>query len=86
MPIVVFNHFQILKKDEVIEWPGTLAIVHSYISYKAGNRFPGVLVADLPTFMHFTLGGIIQKYTERAVIVLPHQIKTEPVDTGIWND
>ncbi|MCI4393244.1 hypothetical protein PGIGA_G00155230 [Pangasianodon gigas] len=25
----------ILKKDEVIEWPGTLAIVHSYISYKA---------------------------------------------------
>ncbi|XP_026988838.2 PHD finger protein 21Aa isoform X1 [Tachysurus fulvidraco] len=26
---------QILKKDEVIEWPGTLAIVHSYISYKA---------------------------------------------------
>lgn len=33
------SHFQILKKDEVIEWPGTLAIVHSYISYKAGNRF-----------------------------------------------
>ncbi|KAF4094414.1 hypothetical protein AMELA_G00014860 [Ameiurus melas] len=26
---------QIPKKDEVIEWPGTLAIVHSYISYKA---------------------------------------------------
>ncbi|XP_060767866.1 PHD finger protein 21Aa isoform X1 [Neoarius graeffei] len=26
---------QILKKEEVIEWPGTLAIVHSYISYKA---------------------------------------------------
>ncbi|XP_017565059.1 PHD finger protein 21Aa isoform X4 [Pygocentrus nattereri] len=26
---------QILKKDEAIEWPGTLAIVHSYISYKA---------------------------------------------------
>ncbi|XP_034155639.1 PHD finger protein 21Aa isoform X3 [Pangasianodon hypophthalmus] len=26
---------EILKKDEVIEWPGTLAIVHSYISYKA---------------------------------------------------
>ncbi|XP_060767868.1 PHD finger protein 21Aa isoform X2 [Neoarius graeffei] len=25
----------ILKKEEVIEWPGTLAIVHSYISYKA---------------------------------------------------
>ncbi|KAM9494438.1 LOW QUALITY PROTEIN: PHD finger protein 21Aa [Clarias gariepinus] len=25
----------ISKKDEVIEWPGTLAIVHSYISYKA---------------------------------------------------
>ncbi|XP_022523876.2 PHD finger protein 21Aa isoform X5 [Astyanax mexicanus] len=25
----------ILKKDEAIEWPGTLAIVHSYISYKA---------------------------------------------------
>uniref|UniRef100_A0A3B4D8W2 PHD-type domain-containing protein n=1 Tax=Pygocentrus nattereri TaxID=42514 RepID=A0A3B4D8W2_PYGNA len=30
---------QILKKDEAIEWPGTLAIVHSYISYKAGNGF-----------------------------------------------
>ncbi|XP_017565060.1 PHD finger protein 21Aa isoform X5 [Pygocentrus nattereri] len=26
---------EILKKDEAIEWPGTLAIVHSYISYKA---------------------------------------------------
>ncbi|KAF7687863.1 PHD finger protein 21Aa isoform X2 [Silurus meridionalis] len=26
---------EMLKKDEVIEWPGTLAIVHSYISYKA---------------------------------------------------
>ncbi|XP_053349105.1 PHD finger protein 21Aa [Clarias gariepinus] len=26
---------EISKKDEVIEWPGTLAIVHSYISYKA---------------------------------------------------
>ncbi|TTJ23329.1 PHD finger protein 21A [Bagarius yarrelli] len=25
----------VLKNDEVIEWPGTLAIVHSYISYKA---------------------------------------------------
>lgn len=34
-----FLNFQILKKDEVIEWPGTLAIVHSYISYKAGNSF-----------------------------------------------
>ncbi|KAI5088534.1 PHD finger protein 21A isoform X4 [Silurus meridionalis] len=29
------HNFQMLKKDEVIEWPGTLAIVHSYISYKA---------------------------------------------------
>ncbi|XP_062845889.1 PHD finger protein 21Aa [Trichomycterus rosablanca] len=26
---------QIMKTDEAIEWPGALAIVHSYISYKA---------------------------------------------------
>lgn len=38
-----FYNLQILKKDEVIEWPGTLAIVHSYISYKAGNRSDGYL-------------------------------------------
>lgn len=29
--------FQILQKEDAIEWPGTLAIVHSYISYKAGE-------------------------------------------------
>jgi len=27
---------QILKKEEAIPWPGTLAIVHSYIAYKEG--------------------------------------------------
>lgn len=26
-----------LKKEEAIPWPGTLAIVHSYIAYKAGR-------------------------------------------------
>ncbi len=30
---------QILQKEDAIEWPGTLAIVHSYISYKAGEEF-----------------------------------------------
>lgn len=29
---------QILKKEEAIPWPGTLAIVHSYIAYKEGDR------------------------------------------------
>ncbi|XP_030649631.1 PHD finger protein 21Aa [Chanos chanos] len=29
---------QILKKEEAITWPGTLAIVHSYISYKAAKE------------------------------------------------
>ena len=29
--------FQMLKKEEAIPWPGTLAIVHSYIAYKAGK-------------------------------------------------
>ncbi|MEQ2170636.1 hypothetical protein GOODEAATRI_002352 [Goodea atripinnis] len=28
---------QILKKEEAIPWPGTLAIVHSYIAYKEGE-------------------------------------------------
>lgn len=28
---------QILKKEEAIPWPGTLAIVHSYIAYKEGR-------------------------------------------------
>uniref|UniRef100_A0AAY5JY04 PHD-type domain-containing protein n=1 Tax=Esox lucius TaxID=8010 RepID=A0AAY5JY04_ESOLU len=27
---------QILKKEDAIQWPGTLAIVHSYIAYKEG--------------------------------------------------
>ncbi|XP_048040876.1 PHD finger protein 21Aa isoform X6 [Megalobrama amblycephala] len=27
-----------LEKDDAIEWPGTLAIVHSYISYKAAKE------------------------------------------------
>ncbi|XP_031425421.1 PHD finger protein 21Aa isoform X4 [Clupea harengus] len=29
---------QILKKEEAIAWPGTLAIVHSYIAYKAAKE------------------------------------------------
>lgn len=29
---------QILKKEEAIPWPGTLAIVHSYIAYKEGDK------------------------------------------------
>ncbi|MEE6499245.1 hypothetical protein FKM82_003374 [Ascaphus truei] len=29
---------QMLKKEEVIPWPGTLAIVHSYIAYKAAKE------------------------------------------------
>eukprot|EP00063_Salmo_salar_P007075 XP_013981910.1 PREDICTED: PHD finger protein 21A-like isoform X6 [Salmo salar] len=29
---------QILMKDEAIPWPGTLAIVHSYIAYKAAKE------------------------------------------------
>ncbi|KAG5840009.1 hypothetical protein ANANG_G00211600 [Anguilla anguilla] len=28
---------QIVKKEEVVPWPGTLAIVHSYIAYKAAK-------------------------------------------------
>lgn len=31
---------QILKKEEAIPWPGTLAIVHSYIAYKEGDPEP----------------------------------------------
>lgn len=31
---------QILKKEEAIPWPGTLAIVHSYIAYKEGESEP----------------------------------------------
>ncbi|XP_068116952.1 PHD finger protein 21A isoform X7 [Hyperolius riggenbachi] len=29
---------QVLKKEEAIPWPGTLAIVHSYIAYKAAKE------------------------------------------------
>lgn len=40
-----------LKKEEAIPWPGTLAIVHSYIAYKAGrkmrsNTFASVLILE----------------------------------------
>ncbi|XP_053576270.1 PHD finger protein 21A [Bombina bombina] len=31
-------HDQMLKKEEAIPWPGTLAIVHSYIAYKAAKK------------------------------------------------
>ncbi|XP_069479345.1 PHD finger protein 21A isoform X3 [Ambystoma mexicanum] len=31
-------HDQMLKKEEAIPWPGTLAIVHSYIAYKAAKE------------------------------------------------
>uniref|UniRef100_G3NYP3 PHD-type domain-containing protein n=1 Tax=Gasterosteus aculeatus aculeatus TaxID=481459 RepID=G3NYP3_GASAC len=31
-------HDQILKKEEAIPWPGTLAIVHSYIAYKEAKE------------------------------------------------
>ena len=27
-----------LDKEDAMEWPGTLAIVHSYIAYKAGKN------------------------------------------------
>lgn len=35
---------QILKKEEAIPWPGTLAIVHSYIAYKEGRLYVSVYV------------------------------------------
>jgi len=43
--------FQMLKKEEAIPWPGTLAIVHSYIAYKAGrkmenNTFVSLLIME----------------------------------------
>lgn len=38
---------QILKKEEAIPWPGTLAIVHSYIAYKEGD-FRSSLLRRLP--------------------------------------
>ncbi|XP_071200325.1 PHD finger protein 21A-like isoform X4 [Salvelinus alpinus] len=31
-------HEQILKKEDSIQWPGTLAIVHSYIAYKEAKE------------------------------------------------
>lgn len=31
-----------LKKEEAIPWPGTLAIVHSYIAYKAGRKMGSI--------------------------------------------
>ncbi|XP_048118611.1 PHD finger protein 21Aa isoform X2 [Alosa alosa] len=31
-------HDQMMKKEEAIPWPGTLAIVHSYIAYKAAKE------------------------------------------------
>lgn len=37
---------QILKKEEAIPWPGTLAIVHSYIAYKEGDSEPPGLPPD----------------------------------------
>lgn len=39
-----------LKKEEAIPWPGTLAIVHSYIAYKAGKEIPYALLCNLPLF------------------------------------
>lgn len=39
--------FQMLKKEEAIPWPGTLAIVHSYIAYKAGKKMMNTFLSLL---------------------------------------
>lgn len=36
-----------LKKEEAIPWPGTLAIVHSYIAYKAGKKMMNTFLSLL---------------------------------------
>nr|XP_014030605.1 unnamed protein product [Salmo salar] len=38
LPLPSPNSGDILMKDEAIPWPGTLAIVHSYIAYKAAKE------------------------------------------------
>lgn len=38
---------QILKKEEAIPWPGTLAIVHSYIAYKEGDFRYDLVLSDV---------------------------------------
>ncbi|KAG8564673.1 hypothetical protein GDO81_016551 [Engystomops pustulosus] len=40
LPVPLPNHYStdMLKKEEAIPWPGTLAIVHSYIAYKAAKE------------------------------------------------
>ncbi|XP_015194096.1 PHD finger protein 21Aa isoform X4 [Lepisosteus oculatus] len=38
LPLPSPNSGDILKKEEAIPWPGTLAIVHSYIAYKAAKE------------------------------------------------
>lgn len=38
---------QILKKEEAIPWPGTLAIVHSYIAYKEGDFRYDLILSDV---------------------------------------
>lgn len=40
-----------LKKEEAIPWPGTLAIVHSYIAYKAGKELSILPFESEPAFV-----------------------------------
>lgn len=45
-----------LKKEEAIPWPGTLAIVHSYIAYKAGRKMENNTFVSL-SFYHIKNNG-----------------------------
>lgn len=47
---------QILKKEEAIPWPGTLAIVHSYIAYKEGDSRIFSFLSNVPAVQRRTEG------------------------------
>lgn len=49
--------FQMLKKEEAIPWPGTLAIVHSYIAYKAGRNMENTTFGS-PLIMEGVIWGM----------------------------
>lgn len=63
-----------LKKEEAIPWPGTLAIVHSYIAYKAGRKMGSI------GFFGFFFSVLKLKNVIEGVIIitiLPLQKETE---------
>lgn len=66
-----------LKKEEAIPWPGTLAIVHSYIAYKAGKELFTPFCVIFPCLGKRILEGSIWFVFKKKFKVTQEKLATE---------